>query len=122
MDCKRSQAGLLQAEPPAALPTAPSEVDDHARACPECGRLLQKLVRLEEQWRALPPPPAVEAAKRRLLKKAAAAAPRPLPRRTHVRRAGRWVTAAAILIAAGICVWFAVKPHPPPSKYVIDQL
>jgi hypothetical protein len=122
MACRQAQDWLLQAETPAALSTAPPEVDEHVRACPECRRLLQKLVRLEEDWRALLLPPEIEAAQRRLLKKAAVVPPRPLPRPAVFRRLGAWAAAAAILIAAGLGIWFAVKPNPPPPSNVIDQL
>src|SRR5262245_43439552 len=122
MKCDQAKDWLLQAETPAALSTAPREVDEHVRACPECRRLLQKLVRLEEDWRALPSPPGLDAAQRRMLKKAAAVPPRSLPRRSGFRYVGAWAAAAAILIAAGIGIWFAVKPNPPPASNVIDQL
>jgi hypothetical protein len=122
MKCDKAKDWLLQAETPAALSTAPREVDEHVRACPECRRLLQKLVRLEEDWRALPSPPGLEAAQWRMLKKAAAVPPRLLPRRSGFRYVGAWAAAAAILIAAGIGIWFAIKPNPPPKSNVIDQL
>jgi hypothetical protein len=122
MDCRHAQDWLLQAETPAALSTAPPEVDEHVRACPECRRHLQKLVRLESEWRGLPPPPALDAAKRRLLTKAAAVQPRPLPRQAAFLRAGGWAAAAAILLAAGLGIWFAARPIPPPPSNVIDQL
>ena len=122
MKCDKARDWLLQAETPAALSTAPREVDEHVRACPECRRLLQKLVRLGEDWRALPSPPGLEAAQRRMLKKAAAVPPRSLPRRSGFRYVGAWAAAAAILIAAGIGIWFAIKPNPPPKSNVIDQL
>src|SRR5262245_59672793 len=122
MKCDQAKDWLLQAETPAALSTAPREVDEHVRACPECRRLLQKLVRLEEDWRALPSPPGLEAAQRRMLKKAAAVPPHSLPRRSGFRYVGGWAAAAAILIAAGIGIWFAIKPNPPPKSNVTDQL
>src|SRR5215475_1241229 len=115
MKCDQAKGWLLQAETPAALSTAPQDVDEHVRACPECRRLLQKLVRLEEDWRALPSPPGLEAAQRRMLKKAAAVPPRSLPRPAHFHRIGAWAAAAAILIAAGVGIWFAVRPTPPPA-------
>src|SRR5262245_20417853 len=122
MKCDKARDWLLRAETPAALSTAPQGVDEHVRACPECRRLLQKLVRLEEAWRALPSPPGLEAAQRRMLKKSAAVPPRSLPRGGGFRHIGAWAAAAAILIAAGVGIWFAVRPTPPPASNIIDQL
>ncbi len=101
MNCQEFRNWLLMADDvrPAAWPPGPAS--EHLATCADCRQFTTRLADVEQAWRALPVDPQCEQAKQVFLARLAPTpAPRPVTRRTLLRRLV-WASAASLLAAGG---------------------
>ena len=111
MNCERAQHWILAVALPGELARAPREIGDHIRQCDSCQRLIQRVVRLEENWRQQPVPASAERAQGAFLQRLAEP-PEPIIRRPQLPhrnlRLARWMVAACVVAVIGLSIGVGV--------------
>jgi hypothetical protein len=111
MNCERAQHWILAVALPGELARAPREIGDHIRQCDSCQQLIQRVARLEENWRQQPVPASAERSQTIFLQRLAEA-PEPIIRQPELARRNlrlaRWMVAACVVALVGLSVGVGV--------------
>ena len=111
MTCERAQHWILAVALPGELARAPREIGDHIRQCDSCQRLIQRVARLEENWRQQPVPASAERAQAVFLQRLAEP-PEPIIRQPQLPRRNlwlaRWMVAACVVAIIGLSIGVGV--------------
>ncbi|HLW66024.1 MAG TPA: hypothetical protein VKS79_12005 [Gemmataceae bacterium] len=111
MTCERAQHWILAVALPGELARAPRDIGEHIRQCDSCQRLIQRVVRLEENWRQQPAPASAERSQALFLQRLAEP-PAPLIRKPELPRRNlrlaRWMVAACVAAVVGLSIGVGV--------------
>jgi hypothetical protein len=114
---------------PGELARAPRDLGEHIRQCASCQRLIQRVARLEENWRQQPVPASVERSQAIFLQRLAEP-PTPIVRKPQLPRRNlrlaRWMVAACVVAIVGLSIGVGVfsttsVAHAEPAD-VIDRM